>query len=83
MDTYVPGHGVVHVGRGIADLAELRSYFVDMRAEVSEMIADGKTEEEVLTEFQTPERFSQYEQADRLGRFLPLYYRQLKIQPRF
>ncbi len=83
VDTYVPGHGVVHVGRGIADLAELRSYFVDMRAEVSEMIADGKTEEEVLTEFQTPERFSQYEQADRLGRFLPLYYRQLKAQPRF
>ncbi len=83
VDTYVPGHGVVHVGRGSADLDELRGYFVAMRTTVSEMIAGGKTEEEVLREFQTPEPFSQYQQADRLGRFLPLYYRHLKTHPLF
>jgi len=80
VDTYVPGHGVVHVGRGIADLTELRSYFVAMRAEVLDMITQGKSEEEVLAEFLTPAAFSHYEQADRLTTFLPLYYQQLQAE---
>ena len=80
VDTYVPGHGPVHVGRGVEDLRELRSYFVAMRAEVSAMIASGLSEEEVLADFQTPSEFSHYLQADRLGRFLPYYYRPLKAE---
>jgi cyclase len=31
VDTYVPGHGPVHIGRGVADLEEQRRYFVVMR----------------------------------------------------
>lgn len=80
VDTYVPGHGPAHIGRGVEDLEELRRYFVAMRAEVSAMIAQGLSEDEVLAEFQTPAEFSQYEQADRLGRFLPYYYRPLKAE---
>jgi hypothetical protein len=35
---------------------------------------------EVLAEFRTPAAYSYYEQADRLTRFLPLYYRQLQAE---
>ncbi len=80
VDTYIPGHGPVHIGRGVEDLHELRRYFVAMRAEVSDMIAQGMSEDDVLAEFQTPAEFSQYQQADRLGRFLPYYYRPLKAE---
>ncbi|MBF8305042.1 MAG: beta lactamase precursor [Acidobacteria bacterium] len=78
VDTYVPGHGPVHVGRGIADLRELRRYFEAMRAEVSRMIKEGKTEQQVLAEFKTPAPFDKYGQAAGIVRFLPLYYRDLK-----
>ena len=43
VDTYIPGHGPVHVGRGVADLEEQRKYFIVMRDEVSKMIMAGKT----------------------------------------
>jgi len=78
VDTYVPGHGPVHVGRGVADLQELRRYFEAMRAEVSRMIKEGKTEQQVLAEFKTPAPFDKYGQAAGIVRFLPLYYRDLK-----
>jgi cyclase len=80
VETVVPGHGVVQVGRGLEDLEELRSYFVAMRAEVTRLIEEGMTEAEVLSEFQTPAEFSHYAQADRLERYLAYYYRPLKAE---
>ncbi len=80
VDTYVPGHGVVHVGRGIADIDELRDYFVATRAGVADMIAQGKTETEVVAEYQPAAEHSNYQQLDRLQRVLPYYYRQLKAE---
>ena len=80
VDTYVPGHGPVHIGRGVEDIQELRRYFVAMRSEISSMIMQGSSEEDVLRDFQTPAEFSHYAQADRVGRFLPYYYRPLKAE---
>ena len=80
VETYVPGHGPVHVGRGVADLEELNRYFAAMRGEVSRMIAQGKTEQQVVAEFKTPAPFDKYGQAAGINRFLPLYYRQLKAE---
>jgi glyoxylase-like metal-dependent hydrolase (beta-lactamase superfamily II) len=80
VETYVPGHGPVHVGRGVADLEELKRYFVAMRGEVSKMIREGKTEQQVVAEFKTPAPFDKYGQAAGIGRFLPLYYRQLRAE---
>lgn len=47
VDTYIPGHGPVHLGRGIADIEEQRRYFVVMRDAVSKMIMAGKSVEEI------------------------------------
>jgi glyoxylase-like metal-dependent hydrolase (beta-lactamase superfamily II) len=80
VETYVPGHGPVHVGRGVADLEELNRYFAAMRGEVSRMIAQGKTEQQVVAEFKTPAPFDTYGQAAGINRFLPLYYRQLRAE---
>ncbi len=80
VDTYVPGHGTVHVGRGVADLEELNRYFAAMRGEVSRLIAQGKTEQQVVAEFKTPAPFDKYGQVAGINRFLPLYYRQLKAE---
>jgi glyoxylase-like metal-dependent hydrolase (beta-lactamase superfamily II) len=77
VDTYVPGHGPVHLGRGVADLEEQRRYFVVMRNEVAKMIAAGKSLEEIQKEFQVPAEFSHYTGAGRLQNFLPLFYNQL------
>jgi cyclase len=80
VDTVIPGHGPVHAGRGLADLQELRRYFVAMRAEVSKHIAAGRSEQQFLAEFQVPAEFARYTRADTLERFLPLYYRQLRAE---
>ena len=80
VETYVPGHGQVHVGRGVADLQELNRYFAAMRDEVSKMIRAGKTEQQVVAEFKTPAPFDKYGQAAGINRFLPLYYRDLKAE---
>jgi glyoxylase-like metal-dependent hydrolase (beta-lactamase superfamily II) len=80
VETYIPGHGPVHVGRGVADLEELKRYFLAMRGEVSRMIRDGKTEQQVLAEFKTPAPFDKYGQVAGISRFLPLYYRQLRAE---
>jgi glyoxylase-like metal-dependent hydrolase (beta-lactamase superfamily II) len=81
VDTYVPGHGVVHIGRGVADLAELRRYFVAIRGEVVRMIRAGKSEQEVVAQFKTPAPFDSYvSRASGLTQYLPLYYRELKAE---
>ena len=76
VDTYVPGHGPVHVGRGIADVVDQRDYFIAMRDEVAKMVMAGKTLEEIQKEFKVPARFAHY-QPNRLRGILPLFYNQL------
>ena len=76
VDTYVPGHGPVHVGRGIADVVDQRDYFILMRDEVAKMVAAGKTLDEILKEFKVPARFAHY-QPGRLPGILRLFYNQL------
>jgi len=76
VDTYVPGHGPVHVGRGIADVVDQRDYFILMRDEVAKMVAAGKTLDEILKEFKVPARFAHY-QPGRLQGILRLFYNQL------
>jgi glyoxylase-like metal-dependent hydrolase (beta-lactamase superfamily II) len=76
-ETYVPGHGPAHLGRGVADLEEQRKYFVVMRDEVSKMIAAGKTVEQVQAEFKVPAEFAHYRSPQRLKNFLNLFYHQL------
>ncbi len=39
VETFVPGHGPAHIGRGMKDLEEQKRYFVVMRDEVAKMIA--------------------------------------------
>lgn len=80
VDTYVPGHGPVHVGRGVADLEEQKKYFVVMRDEVSKMVAAGKTVEQVQAEFKLPAEFAHYKRPPRLKSFLNLFYHQLVEQ---
>jgi glyoxylase-like metal-dependent hydrolase (beta-lactamase superfamily II) len=77
VDTFIPGHGPVHMNRGIADIEEQRRYFVVMRDEVSKMIAAGKTVEQVQAEFKVPQEFAHYKGAPRLKAFLNLFYHQL------
>jgi glyoxylase-like metal-dependent hydrolase (beta-lactamase superfamily II) len=77
VQTYVPGHGPPHVGRGVADLEEQRDYFIIMRTEVARMIAAGRTLEQIQKEFKVPQRFASYQGANRLTPFLRLYYNQL------
>lgn len=77
VETYVPGHGPPHVGRGAADLEEQRDYFIAMRAEVAKMITAGRTLEQIQKEFKVPQRFASYQSPGRLTPFLRLYYNQL------
>jgi glyoxylase-like metal-dependent hydrolase (beta-lactamase superfamily II) len=77
VDTYVPGHGPVHIGRGVADVEEQKRYFVVMRDQVSKMVAAGKTLPQVQAEFKVPAEFAHYTGERRLQAFLPLYYHQL------
>jgi glyoxylase-like metal-dependent hydrolase (beta-lactamase superfamily II) len=77
VDTYVPGHGPAHVGRGVADLEEQKRYFVVMRDEVSKMIMAGKSVEQVQAEFKLPAEFAKYTRPSRLKSFLNLFYYQL------
>ena len=80
VDTYVPGHRPVHVGRGVADLEEQKKYFVTLRDEVSKMIAAGKSVEQVQAEFKVPAEFAHYKRNPRLKVFLNLFYHQLVEQ---
>jgi glyoxylase-like metal-dependent hydrolase (beta-lactamase superfamily II) len=77
VDTYVPGHGPVHVGRGVKDLEEQKRYFVVMRDEVAKLIAAGKNAKEIEKEIKVPQEFAHYKRVDRLRPFIKLYYNQL------
>jgi glyoxylase-like metal-dependent hydrolase (beta-lactamase superfamily II) len=76
VDTYVPGHGPVHVGRGVQDVIDQRDYFVEMRDEVAKMVMAGRTLDQILKEFKVPQRFAHYDHA-RLPGILRLFYNQL------
>jgi glyoxylase-like metal-dependent hydrolase (beta-lactamase superfamily II) len=77
VDTYVPGHGPVHIGRGLKDLEEQKRYFVVMRDEVAKMMAAGKTLEQIEKEFKVPQEFAHYKRPERLKQFYKLFYHQL------
>jgi len=76
-DTYVPGHGPVHLGRGVKDLEEQKRYFVVMRDEVAKMVAAGKTLDQIEKEFKVPAEFANYTRPERLKNFYKLFYYQL------
>ncbi|HXG51675.1 MAG TPA: MBL fold metallo-hydrolase [candidate division Zixibacteria bacterium] len=80
VDTYVPGHGPVHVGRGVRDLEEQKRYFIVMRDEVARMVRAGKTLEQIEKEFKVPQEFAHYKRPERLRSFLKLFYHQLLEQ---
>jgi glyoxylase-like metal-dependent hydrolase (beta-lactamase superfamily II) len=77
VETYVPGHGPVHMGRGVKDLEEQKRYFVVMRDEVAKMIQAGKSVEQIQKEFKLPQEFAHYKRPERLRQFLRLFYNQL------
>jgi cyclase len=77
VDTYLPGHGPVHVGRGVKDLEEQKRYFVVMREEVAKLVQAGKTLEQIQKEFKVPQEFAHYRRPERLRAFLTLFYHQL------
>lgn len=77
VDTYIPGHGPAHIGRGVKDLEEQKRYFVVMRDEVAKMIAAGKSLEQIEKEFKVPQEFAHYTRPARLRAFYKLFYNQL------
>ncbi len=80
VDTYVPGHGPVHINRGVADVEEQRRYFLVMRDEVSKMITAGKSVREVQDEIKLPAEFAHYRSPGRLKAYVNLFYHQLLEQ---
>src|SRR6476469_3305239 len=77
VETYVPGHGPAHIGRGVKDLEEQKRYFVVMRDEVAKMIAAGKNLDQIEKEFKVPQEFAHYTRPERLKQFYKLFYNQL------
>jgi len=77
VETYVPGHGPAHIGRGVKDLEEQKRYFVVMRDEVAKMIAAGKSLDQIEKEFKIPQEFAHYTRPERLKQFYKLFYNQL------
>jgi glyoxylase-like metal-dependent hydrolase (beta-lactamase superfamily II) len=77
VETYVPGHGPVHIGRGVKDLEEQKRYFVVMRDEVAKMVQAGKTLAQIEKEFKVPQEFAHYKRPERLQQFFKLFYHQL------
>jgi glyoxylase-like metal-dependent hydrolase (beta-lactamase superfamily II) len=77
VETYVPGHGPAHIGRGMKDLEEQKRYFIVMRDEVAKMIAAGKTLDQIEKEFKIPQEFAHYTRPERLKQFYKLFYNQL------
>lgn len=75
VDTYVPGHGSVRIGRGVADIEEMKRYYVVVRNELSKMIVAGKTVKQVQDEFKIPAEIAHYRRPQRLKQLLvPLYH---------
>lgn len=77
VETYIPGHGPVHIGRGVKDLEEQKRYFVVMRDEVAKMLQAGKTLPQIEKEFKVPQEFAHYKRPERLRQFIKLFYHQL------
>ncbi|HWO42036.1 MAG TPA: MBL fold metallo-hydrolase [Candidatus Eisenbacteria bacterium] len=77
VDTYVPGHGPVHIGRGVKDLEEQKRYFVTLRDEVAKMVQAGKSLAQIEKEFKVPQEFAHYKRPERLNQFIKLFYHQL------
>ncbi len=77
VETYIPGHGPAHIGRGVKDLEEQKRYFVVMRDEVAKLIAAGKTLEQIEKEFKVPQEFAHYTRPERLRLLYKLFYNQL------
>lgn len=77
VESYVPGHGPVHIGRGMKDLEEQKRYFVVMRDEVAKMVQTGKSLEQIEKEFKVPQEFAHYKRPDRLLLLYKLFYHQL------
>jgi glyoxylase-like metal-dependent hydrolase (beta-lactamase superfamily II) len=77
VETYIPGHGPVHIGRGVKDLEEQKRYFIVMRDEVAKLVQAGKTLEQIEKEFQIPQEFAHYKRPERLRQFFKLFYHQL------
>jgi cyclase len=77
VETYIPGHGPVHIGRGVKDLEEQKRYFVVMRDEVAKMVQAGKSLEQIEKEFKVPQEFAHYKRPERLRQFYKLFYHQL------
>lgn len=77
VETYVPGHGPAHIGRGVKDLEEQKRYFVVMRDEVAKMVQAGKSLEQIEKEFKVPQEFAHYKRPERLRQFYKLFYHQL------
>lgn len=76
-ESYIPGHGPVHIGRGVKDLEEQKRYFVVMRDEVAKMVQAGKTLEQIEKDFKVPQEFAHYKRPERLRQFYKLFYHQL------
>jgi cyclase len=80
VDTYIPGHGPVHIARGIKDLEEQKRYFVVMRDEIGKMMQAGKSLDQIENEFKVPQEFAHYKRPERLKQFFRLFYYQLVEQ---
>lgn len=80
VETYVPGHGPLHIGRGVADLEEQKSYFVKMRDEVAKLIRLGRSLAEIKKELKLPAEFAHYKRPPRLNAFITRFYNQLQEQ---
>ncbi|MDH3241982.1 MAG: MBL fold metallo-hydrolase [Alphaproteobacteria bacterium] len=79
VDTYVPGHGPVHVGRGVADLKEQKGYFIAIRDEVSKRIQEGKSLAQIRKELKKlPGVYAKYKRGSRLRNFINRTYYQLQ-----
>jgi len=77
VETFVPGHGPVHIGRGVADLEEQKRYFVVIQDEMTKMMQAGKSVEEIQKELEIPQEFAHYKGPDRLRFLLPFFYNQI------
>lgn len=77
VDTFLPGHGVIRIGRGVADLEEQRRYWIVMRDEMSKLIAAGKSIKEIQAEIKVPQEFAHYRRPARLRQLLVPMYHQL------
>lgn len=77
VDTYVPGHGPVNVGRGVADLEQQQRYFIVVRDEVARQIQAGKSLKDIQDNFEVPAEFAGYQRKPRLVNMLNLFYTQV------